>query len=82
MDLREIYCEDGRWIELAKDRVQWPVLVLAYAIRVSTEELHTAAMFLLMMEGNSRVQSWVDLHCHNTHTKYMNLQRLSKINLV
>jgi len=23
MDLREIGCEDGRWMELAQDRVQW-----------------------------------------------------------
>jgi hypothetical protein len=23
MDLREIHCEDGRWMELAQDRVQW-----------------------------------------------------------
>ena len=29
MDLREIGCEDGRWIELAQDRVQWQALVLA-----------------------------------------------------
>ena len=28
-DLKEIGCEDGRWIELAEDRVQWQVLVLA-----------------------------------------------------
>jgi len=28
MDLREIGCEDGRWIELAQDRVQWQALVL------------------------------------------------------
>ena len=29
MDLREIDCEDGRWMELAQDRVQWWALVLA-----------------------------------------------------
>jgi hypothetical protein len=29
MDLREICCEDGRWMELAQDRVQWRALVLA-----------------------------------------------------
>jgi hypothetical protein len=29
MDLREIGCEDGRWMELAQDRVQWRDLVLA-----------------------------------------------------
>jgi hypothetical protein len=29
MDLREIGCEDGRWIELAQDRVQWWAFVLA-----------------------------------------------------
>jgi hypothetical protein len=28
MDLREISCEDGRWMELAQDRVQWRALVL------------------------------------------------------
>jgi hypothetical protein len=28
MDLREICCEDGRWMELAQDRVQWQALVL------------------------------------------------------
>jgi hypothetical protein len=29
MDLREIGCEDGRWIEQAQDHVQWRDLVLA-----------------------------------------------------
>jgi hypothetical protein len=29
MDLKEIGCEDGRWMELAQDRVQWRALVLA-----------------------------------------------------
>ena len=29
MDLMEIGCEDGRWMELAQDRVQWWALVLA-----------------------------------------------------
>ena len=29
MDLREIGCEDGRWMELAQDRVQWWALSLA-----------------------------------------------------
>jgi len=29
MDLREIGCEDGRWMELAQDRVQWRVLALS-----------------------------------------------------
>jgi hypothetical protein len=29
MDLREIGCEDGRWMELAQDRVQWRALMLA-----------------------------------------------------
>jgi len=29
MDLMEIGCEDGRWMELAQDRVQWWDLVLA-----------------------------------------------------
>ena len=29
MDLREIGFEDGRWMELAEDRVQWRALVLA-----------------------------------------------------
>ena len=29
MDLMEICCEDGRWMELAEDGVQWWALVLA-----------------------------------------------------
>jgi hypothetical protein len=29
MGLREISYEDGRWMELAQDRVQWRALVLA-----------------------------------------------------
>jgi hypothetical protein len=29
MDLEEICCEDGRWMELAQDCVQWQALVLA-----------------------------------------------------
>jgi hypothetical protein len=28
-DLMEIGCEDGRWMELGQDRVQWRTLVLA-----------------------------------------------------
>jgi len=28
MDLRELGCEDGMWMELAQDRVQWQALVL------------------------------------------------------
>ena len=28
----EIGCEDGRWMELAQDRVQWWALVLAVLI--------------------------------------------------
>jgi hypothetical protein len=28
MDHREIGCEDGSWIELAQDRVQWQLLLL------------------------------------------------------
>jgi len=34
MDLREISCEDGRWIELAQDRVQWQAFVLAVLNRL------------------------------------------------
>jgi len=29
MDLMEIGCGDGRWMELAQDRVLWRALVLA-----------------------------------------------------
>jgi hypothetical protein len=29
MDLREIGCEDGKWIELAQHPVQWWAFVLA-----------------------------------------------------
>jgi hypothetical protein len=29
MELREMGCEDGRWMELAQDRVEWRALVLA-----------------------------------------------------
>jgi uncharacterized integral membrane protein len=32
MDIREIGCEDGRWMELAHDRVQWQALVLEVLI--------------------------------------------------
>jgi hypothetical protein len=34
MDLREIGCEDGRWMELAQVRVQWQALVLAVLNRL------------------------------------------------
>jgi hypothetical protein len=27
MDLRKTGCEDGRWMELAQDRVQWRALI-------------------------------------------------------
>ena len=29
MDLMEVICESGRWIELAQGRVQWQAVVLA-----------------------------------------------------
>jgi hypothetical protein len=29
LDLREMGCEDGRWMELAQDHVQWRASVLA-----------------------------------------------------
>jgi hypothetical protein len=29
MDLMEVICENGRWIELAQGRVQWQAVVLA-----------------------------------------------------
>lgn len=29
MALREMVCEDGRWMELVEDRVQWQALLLA-----------------------------------------------------
>jgi hypothetical protein len=29
LGFREIGCEDGRWMELAQNRVQWRALVLA-----------------------------------------------------
>jgi hypothetical protein len=29
MDFREMICEDGRWMKLAQDRVQWRNLLLA-----------------------------------------------------
>jgi hypothetical protein len=29
LDLWETGCEDGRWMELAQDHVQWQVLVLS-----------------------------------------------------
>jgi hypothetical protein len=29
MDLWGMVCEDGRWMELAQDRVQWRALMLA-----------------------------------------------------
>jgi hypothetical protein len=29
LNLRKMGCEDGRWMELAEDHVQWWVLILA-----------------------------------------------------
>jgi hypothetical protein len=29
MELRKMGCEDGKWMELAQDRIQWRALVLA-----------------------------------------------------
>jgi hypothetical protein len=38
--LRKIRCEEGRWMELAQDRVQWQALVLAVLnLRVLLPEL-------------------------------------------
>jgi hypothetical protein len=28
-DLKEVVCEDGRWMKLAQDRVYWQVLISA-----------------------------------------------------
>jgi hypothetical protein len=39
MDLSETGCEDGRWMELAQDLVQWRALVLAVLnLRVLLQE--------------------------------------------
>jgi hypothetical protein len=29
VELKKVGCDDGRWMELAQDRVQWQALVLA-----------------------------------------------------
>jgi len=29
MDLMEVNCEDGRWMQLTRDCIQWPALILA-----------------------------------------------------
>jgi hypothetical protein len=40
MDLRETGCEDGMWMELAQDRVQWQALILVVLnLRVLLPEL-------------------------------------------
>jgi hypothetical protein len=41
MDLREIGCEDGRWMELAQDRVQWQALVLEIGRASCRERVYT-----------------------------------------
>jgi hypothetical protein len=40
MHFRKMVCEDGRWMELAQDHVQWQALVLAVLnLRVLLPEL-------------------------------------------
>jgi hypothetical protein len=46
MDLREMGCEDGRWMELAQDRVQWRAFVLAV--------LNLRVLLLLVQLGRER----------------------------
>jgi hypothetical protein len=42
MDLTEMGCKDGRWMELAQDRVQWRALVFVVLnLRVLLPELVT-----------------------------------------
>ena len=46
MYLREISCEDGSWMELVQDCVQWQALVLA-------------VLKLLVLLADSRLVSWL-----------------------
>jgi hypothetical protein len=49
MDLMEIGCEDGRWMELAQDRVQWRASALAVLnFRVLLPQL-LILLFLLIL---------------------------------
>ena len=61
MDLMEIGCEDGRWMELAEDRVQWWALVLAVLNRcvLLPESLLIGKMDL--MEIGCEDGRWVEL---------------------
>jgi hypothetical protein len=52
MDLKETGCEDGRWIELAQDRVQWRSLVLAVLNpRILLRELKLCVYAIVRVRG-------------------------------
>ena len=41
MGLVEVGCEDGRWMELAQDHVEWRALVFVLAVNITgTEQAH------------------------------------------
>jgi hypothetical protein len=43
-------CEDGRWMELARDRVQWRALVLAVLnLRVLLPESYLLYIYILLI---------------------------------
>jgi hypothetical protein len=49
---RETGCEDGRWMELAQDRVQWRALVLALLnLRVLLQESQLISKMALRETG-------------------------------
>jgi len=54
MDLREIGCEDGRWIELAQDRVHFGTITVNLATKQFIQSVHLTTMTIQinMYEGS------------------------------
>ena len=61
MDLMEIGCEDGRWMELAEDRVQWWALVLAVLNRCVLLPESWLISKMDLMEIGSEDGKWMEL---------------------
>jgi len=61
MDLMEIGCEDGRWMELAQDLVQWWALVLAVLNRCVLLPESSLFSKMNLMEIGCEDGRWMEL---------------------
>jgi hypothetical protein len=56
MDIRKMGCEEGRWMEIAQDRVHWRPLVLAMLnLRVLPPQCYPLAKYIVLLDSVHRL---------------------------